>query len=503
MVPNKQIGWSQESILLHAVSKQLERLAGIIATSGGGGGGGGCCTTQTITPGDTTNSPSSAAVYAEFATVNTELDLKTEWKGTWVQQTYINKQQVLDQGYLAIANKTTAERPAPQKVGDPFNVYAGTIGSSTAVARQVLFGTKYTFTKNVFFEGWRVNLVAGNKYVIYLVRDPDGANVISQILQFIAQSTGWINLTAQNLLIQAGNVYAAIAIVSEPAAIPVTFTGAWNYQQPQNITIPLNGQITQPKATPSLMYISNIDNAAADRSAQLATLNIGDLIKVGTNIWAVQSKSPQVGYFIFGISPALLNPTLGVQTFTFETKTTATLTYPVDPNPTYWLTNPSSIGTVKGLFGADTPYPSIVPTDAAYGVDIIVQNLVTSADWDIQAFSGIGGGGSGGTTPTTSIQSTIVPGTPYTLSNADNGKQIITTSASAVVVNVPTGLTAGFNAEVLQQGTGQVTFTGVGVTLQKSTYELATTEERYALVAIDQIPNVVNEYHIYGQLTSI
>jgi len=39
-ISNKQIGWSQESILLHGVSKQLERLAGLIAASGGGGGGG-------------------------------------------------------------------------------------------------------------------------------------------------------------------------------------------------------------------------------------------------------------------------------------------------------------------------------------------------------------------------------------------------------------------------------------------------------------------------------
>lgn len=39
-VPSKQIGWSQEAILLHAVSKQLQRLQGIIAASSGGGGGG-------------------------------------------------------------------------------------------------------------------------------------------------------------------------------------------------------------------------------------------------------------------------------------------------------------------------------------------------------------------------------------------------------------------------------------------------------------------------------
>jgi len=38
MTANKQIGWSQEAILLHGVSKQLERLASIIGASGGGGG---------------------------------------------------------------------------------------------------------------------------------------------------------------------------------------------------------------------------------------------------------------------------------------------------------------------------------------------------------------------------------------------------------------------------------------------------------------------------------
>ena len=37
MTINRQIGWSQEAILLHGVSKQLERLAGLIGTGGGSG----------------------------------------------------------------------------------------------------------------------------------------------------------------------------------------------------------------------------------------------------------------------------------------------------------------------------------------------------------------------------------------------------------------------------------------------------------------------------------
>jgi hypothetical protein len=36
-IPAKQIGWSQESYLLHAISRQLELLAGVLAVSGGGG----------------------------------------------------------------------------------------------------------------------------------------------------------------------------------------------------------------------------------------------------------------------------------------------------------------------------------------------------------------------------------------------------------------------------------------------------------------------------------
>ncbi len=38
-IPNSQIGWSQEDYLLNQISKQLDRLIGVVANSGGGGGG--------------------------------------------------------------------------------------------------------------------------------------------------------------------------------------------------------------------------------------------------------------------------------------------------------------------------------------------------------------------------------------------------------------------------------------------------------------------------------
>ncbi len=39
-IPNRQIGWSQESNLLWEITKQMDRLTKVASTAGGGGGGG-------------------------------------------------------------------------------------------------------------------------------------------------------------------------------------------------------------------------------------------------------------------------------------------------------------------------------------------------------------------------------------------------------------------------------------------------------------------------------
>ncbi len=48
----------------------------------------------------------------------------------------------------------------------------------------------------------------------------------------------------------------------------------------------------------------------------------------------------------------------------------------------------------------------------------------------------------------------------YSITAADNGKVIQSTSASAITVTIPTGLPTGFNCTVVQMGAGQITFSG-------------------------------------------
>jgi hypothetical protein len=68
----------------------------------------------------------------------------------------------------------------------------------------------------------------------------------------------------------------------------------------------------------------------------------------------------------------------------------------------------------------------------------------------------------------------------YSLTAADNGKIIQSTSASAITVTIPTGLPTGFNCTVVQMGAGQVTFSGTY--LNRSGF--TKTASQYALVSI-------------------
>lgn len=111
--------------------------------------------------------------------------------------------------------------------------------------------------------------------------------------------------------------------------------------------------------------------------------------------------------------------------------------------------------------------------------------------------------GSVTTTPVSLITANVQTGTTYTLVSTDVGKQVIFTNSSSITCTIPSGLPSGFQCEVLQQGLGQVNFVGSGTTIRISTFELPSTAERYSLVGIDNMPNLTEEFHIYGALLSI
>jgi hypothetical protein len=84
----------------------------------------------------------------------------------------------------------------------------------------------------------------------------------------------------------------------------------------------------------------------------------------------------------------------------------------------------------------------------------------------------------------------------YSLTAADNGKIIQSTSASAITVTIPTGLPTGFNCTIVQMGAGQITFSGTY--LNRS--EFTKTASQYAVVSIMHLGS--NSIIVAGEMSN-
>ena len=320
-----------------------------------------------------------------------DIATKMEWKGPWVSGLYNKNDVVTDDGWLMIANQDTIERPAPQPIGFPTYVYDGTIATQQITAKQVIFGSRYSSAGIGYVTGMRIYTIAGNEYDIYTVNNPLGTPTFDRVATFVANSTGWYNINLDAIIIGDGTLFDLIAIVDEPDPTPTTFSGDWNYTKPQNAGIPGTGVIIHANTQLELLQLNKIDNNAVDRSSELASLTIGDVIEANGLRWAIQNITDQGAYIDFQVIPAIQLAPTGILNFTFETITATPITYAQDTD--YNLGN----SQVRGLYAADLPYSSITVDDNQYGIDIQVQQAQISLHWDALASSqaASSGGGSG------------------------------------------------------------------------------------------------------------
>ncbi len=92
--------------------------------------------------------------------------------------------------------------------------------------------------------------------------------------------------------------------------------------------------------------------------------------------------------------------------------------------------------------------------------------------------------GNGTTTTLTNFGAEVntQPGTSYILTATDNGKIISFTSNSAVTITVP-ALTSGFNCLIVQRGTGQITLSASGSTINNR-YNFNKTAGQHAIMSL-------------------
>ena len=308
---------------------------------------------------------------------------RTRWLGEYqVGVTYEKSDQVLSSGWLAIATTTTTDNPAPYPIGDPKYAYQGTSPTAQITAPVLIVGNEYTFTDGEWITGYRVFTVVGNFYTLTVRAIKNGVEFVDQVGSWEEAVGGWHEYTALGVA-EPGDVLNIYCTIREPESTPVTFNGNWDYQVPNNEGTPLSGQILHANRLPNSFRVSKTDNDGVDRSADLATLDVGDLIDSPNITWSIQAITDWGAWIDFTIAPSTQDMgSVGVSNFIFSTNEATPITTVVDPG--YWTANPLPGVTVQGFYSTTT-FENRVLSDTAYGTDARGQDVQASPDWDLQA----------------------------------------------------------------------------------------------------------------------
>ena len=377
------------------------------------------------------------------ASLQPALDARMVWKDIWVAGTYEANDVARDGAWTMVANVQTEERPAPQASGEPFNIYDGTLDPQQSSSKTVTFGTRYSALSTAWIISYRVDVTAGQHYVVIFVSDPLGTPVFTLLADITATSTGFVTLNVPAYLIGNGVVFDIIAQTNEPDPSPTISTFNYNYTTPQNASAPATGDIVHAGNSAGIMNINKTDSDAGNNAAFLEGLTPGDIIS-GLGIdWIIQSSTDLTTYIAFGVSPAVQGSPTGISPFDFETVSATPIDYGDDVN--YNLGN----ANVRGLFIIDGDYSSIVPDDNQYGVDIEVQPASVSDDWDLLATSDSGTDSGKVDSVSGTATDLTIKGTLFAGDVADEG-QFLIRKADAIGSLAVSGGTNSFDGAALE-----------------------------------------------------
>lgn len=333
----------------------------------------------------------------------TDLD-RVRWKNVWDNTiVYADNDMVRDGEWTMIANKETTDRPAPQPLGDAGYVYDGAAPTTSETVRVVVMGQEYKRLDNAFFvTGYRIFVVAGNRYEVVLVTDPgtpdEGVNFVNS---FTAETTGWREFSTPQQIVAPKAPFRVLVIAQQPDPAPVEVTASYNYTKPQILSVPEPGEAIHSNRDPGIISFHKTDSTGTDRAALLTSLKPGDTITgnpvTRSVLWSVQAVLEQGAYVNVYVAPTVQEADSGLLPFVFSTITPQPVTFMRDTN--WWLANTPEGGVISGLYVEDESYSDVVADQNAYGVDLLVQDAYVSPDWDLVAVSSAasaGGGGGGG-----------------------------------------------------------------------------------------------------------
>jgi hypothetical protein len=143
--------------------------------------------------------------------INTALKERTVWQGEWVSGiTYKKNDQVADGGWLAIANKETTERPAPQENGNSESTIdeSAIVFSQESEVAHINAGHMYTFTQAGWVNRIRVYVTGVSDTVKYLFKYEDTTDFNNIIRKTVyiphLENDTWLDVFVGNTIVKKG-----------------------------------------------------------------------------------------------------------------------------------------------------------------------------------------------------------------------------------------------------------------------------------------------------------
>jgi hypothetical protein len=296
--------------------------------------------------------------------------------------------------WLAVANKDTIDRPAPQADGLPeYGLPAIPAFDTLSSLSVAVTGHEYLFDSLVVVDEIRVFIPVvsiSTEYRLYL-RDVD-----NDLLTYIVLPTVEVgeNVVLSGSRYITGSRRLRVILAAQDTGSSTVISGDWRYDGINNNNPPaVSGFNVNQQNT--IVRIDKLDLGATDRTAELAGIVSGSTARFvqANNLGRFQeftmtAAGVDIGdYFEFsvvldGAGDALVignacNVTIDVPV------AAPTEYFQLDD---YWLTNPpyASVTGFKTLGGVEQPSQE----NNAFGVDIRVTPHLASPDWDIASYSG-------------------------------------------------------------------------------------------------------------------
>ena len=315
----------------------------------------------------------------------------------WEAGKWHNRGATLTDGeWTMVANTLTLDSPFPVP-GEDKNYGLGlTPPFVTQSDNSVIYsGHRYTFNEPCWVRTlrvWVTELTPDTNYRVVVIRQDPGKDPVTSILEEpILAENEWKAVSAFNALLPIG-AEVLIYIDGLNSGGTNTVTGGWTFSGQENVAAPPRGGWNHDNSN-TILRIDKFDLDGTDRTSELDGLIANTTIQfvntdnpAQTDVYRVRNAPVDSGtYYTYDVT--LENQTGGGNPVG---TTTMTADVPI-PQPTQYAEVAGSVPsftqnvTVEGFLqfnGADQGGAA-----NSYGVDIEVESVIASPDWDILAYN--------------------------------------------------------------------------------------------------------------------